>query len=93
MSLVGKDSFCSCGLKRQIQLQEVKKNDKKKKKKKKKNAKTAGASLAFCSVHMNPQSMSRNVRKRTIRHLRPAKIQISLRIAQSDQNLRWADFT
>ena len=51
MSLVGKDSFCSSGLKRQIQLQEVKKNDKKKKK----NAKTTGASLAFCSVHMNPQ--------------------------------------
>ena len=33
-----------------------------------------------------------NVRKRTFAHMRLAKIQIRLRIAQSDLNLRWAHF-
>ena len=36
--------------------------------------------------------ISRNIRKRTFGHVRPAKIQISLRICASDQNLHWAHF-
>ena len=40
---------------------------------------------------MGRKQMHRDVRKRTIGPVRPAKIQIRLR-AQSDQNLHWTHF-
>ena len=36
--------------------------------------------------------MNRNDRKRTVGYVRPAKIQISVRIRAADQNLHWVHF-
>ena len=36
--------------------------------------------------------MSRNIRKRSVGHMRPGKIQSSRRIRQFDQNLQWVHF-